>query len=963
MSKPVTFNTAFICPLLFFLGFFFVAPDFPQSVASDPDFAKKVAAIKQQTREHRPDSAVVLADALLYELRLLSPAPEFLIARVLYLRGHAQRELRLWTAALADFRDAATLVHHGASYPADTLLADIYQATGITYGQIPVFDSSEYYQRKSIALRTRLYGPESPEVAAALNNFAGLYAGKSNIDSATAIRLRALKIARKHPGQTDLCLRICNNLALLYHGAEDFENGRLYFELAEGYARQLGSPYLQAVVDDNFAVFFSHFGQFESASGYARRARNFYGTVRDTARLFDHFRSRGAYFSNCGEPDSALIFNRLQLAALQRQRPVNQTLLAHTWAEMAGAHWALQQYDSCYEAWEQSIIIERSIFGEQFSLLRSGYRWQGLCQKAMGRPDKALALFRKSLLSNHFDARNIDALLHPMEGCRTFLEAGKLCLEQNRLHESLTFFQLADSALLLQRRRLREPASKEKFASTAREICEKGLETCWLLYRKEHNGAFAQAAFRFMEHTKSLDLLEATRTLDAGIRANVDPDLLALEDSLKREISAISLIDFPLDAPPPYRDTIHRRLLDLKARYAQLLTVFKNTYETYHAIQFGRASVETDTLEDYCRRKQCLVLSYFQGKTTLYCIAVYPGGVLFHVRDLERSVLDETVRRFRTSISRSPADISESELVSNTETYLRTGVQLYDWLLAPFVHLAPPDSRVVVIADGSIGYLPFQTLPDSMPPPAKRLRFHDFPYSLRRFAFSYCFSATLLRQMEDHTVRPSRGFLGVEPIGTDGNRGASFGLQMPSGNPEPGEVEALNEKLGGIKLLGNDAGKAQFLQICGMYRILHMVTHGHADSTDLRLSWLLMLSSRGEMLRLWEIYALRLQAEMVVLSACESGVGPYHQTEGVLSMGRGFAYAGAKSVVATLWQIPAKQSNELMQHFYDGLLNGQEKDRAIQHAQLQFLREHKLTAAHPFYWAGYTVTGDVKKLF
>lgn len=956
-------NNHFCIPLIVISGFFLGALFLPLSLTPNPDFVKKEAAIKQQIREHRPDSAVVLANALLSELRLQTPAPGFKIARILYLRGHAQRDRRQWGAALTDFREAAMLVERIPAPATDTLLADIYLHAGLTYGQIPLFDSSEWYQRRSLGMRARLYGAESPEVAAALNNLAGLYAGRSAVDSSTAIRLRALRIAEKHPGQTNLCLRICNNLALLYQGAEDYEKARLYYERAEGYAHESGAPEIQAVVDDNFSVFLSQFRQYAAAAVYARRADAYYRTVRDTPRLFDHFRPRAAYFRNCGNTDSAMISNHLQLAALQRQKPVNQTLLAHTWAERADDYWALQQYDRCYEAWEQAITIERGIFGEQFSMLRIGYRRQGLCQKALGNPDQALALFHKSLLSNNFGQKNIAALVQPMEACRTFLEAGKLCSEQNRLHESLAFFQLADSALQLQRRRLSDPTSKEKFATMARDICENGLEACWRLYQQGRDTAFARAALRFMEHTRSLELLEATRRLEAGVQAGIDPQWLMLEDSLQREISALAQVDFPLDAPPQYRDAANRRLFELKARYEQLLDDFKNTYKHYHDLQFGQATVEADVLVAYCQRSQRTILNYFQGKTKLYILTVHPGGTTFHARDISSSQMDETVRHFRMSISRSPAEVSESELMAHTETYLQTGVQLHRWLLDPVRDLLLPEGRVVVIADGSIGYLPFETLLDSMPVPEKRLRYHVFPYSMRRYSFSYCFSATLLRQMEDRNVHPSQGFLGVEPFQTNGKRGHTFRLPLLFHGPEPGEVDALAQKLGGIKLLGEEAGKEQFLRVCGSYRILHIATHGFADQADTRRSWLMLLSARGEMLRLWEIYALRLQAEMVVLSACESGLGPLHQTEGVLSLGRGFAYAGAKSIVATLWQVPAKQSSELMRDFYDGLLDGKEKDRALQHAQKQFLQTHKLMDAHPYYWAGYTVTGAVRNLF
>jgi CHAT domain-containing protein len=149
------------------------------------------------------------------------------------------------------------------------------------------------------------------------------------------------------------------------------------------------------------------------------------------------------------------------------------------------------------------------------------------------------------------------------------------------------------------------------------------------------------------------------------------------------------------------------------------------------------------------------------------------------------------------------------------------------------------------------------------------------------------------------------------------------------------------------------------------YRILHFATHGLLNSTHPELSGLVLslVDQAGQpqdgFWRLHDIYNLKLNAELVVLSACQTGLGKDIKGEGLVGLTRGFMYAGTPRVVASLWQVDDVATAELMKRFYRGMLQQEQRPAAaLRAAQLEMLGKKQWT--HPFYWAAFTLQGEWK---
>lgn len=166
-----------------------------------------------------------------------------------------------------------------------------------------------------------------------------------------------------------------------------------------------------------------------------------------------------------------------------------------------------------------------------------------------------------------------------------------------------------------------------------------------------------------------------------------------------------------------------------------------------------------------------------------------------------------------------------------------------------------------------------------------------------------------------------------------------------------------------------EGGLAEFLRAAPEYRILHLATHGKADDRLGDYAWLAFAvpgsPGRFEPLFARDIYDLRLNAELVVLSACQTGTGRLRRGEGIISLARAFARAGARSLLTTLWSVSDSPTQTITTGFHQ-YLAGQAapKDKALQQAKLDYLAGSRGSGnlAHPYYWAGFLLVGDARAL-
>ena len=158
------------------------------------------------------------------------------------------------------------------------------------------------------------------------------------------------------------------------------------------------------------------------------------------------------------------------------------------------------------------------------------------------------------------------------------------------------------------------------------------------------------------------------------------------------------------------------------------------------------------------------------------------------------------------------------------------------------------------------------------------------------------------------------------------------------------------------------ATEANFKKSSGNYTIIHLALHGLVNNKMPMKSGLVFTENgdtiEDNFLFAYELSNLNLNTNLLVLSACSTGDGSYQKGEGVLSLGRGFMYAGASSILTTLWQINDQSTQRIMQYFYQNLYEGMDKDLALKQAKISYMDEAKGVIGHPVFWAAYVLIGD-----
>ena len=158
------------------------------------------------------------------------------------------------------------------------------------------------------------------------------------------------------------------------------------------------------------------------------------------------------------------------------------------------------------------------------------------------------------------------------------------------------------------------------------------------------------------------------------------------------------------------------------------------------------------------------------------------------------------------------------------------------------------------------------------------------------------------------------------------------------------------------------ATESNFKQFSGSHSLLHLTTHSLIDFENPEVSCLLFEQATDSLedgkLHTYELYNMKLSAQMAVLSACNTGIGKLQQGEGVMSLAHAFTYAGCPNVIMSLWQVNDHSTAQLMQHFYQNLADGKAKDVALREAKLSYLASADPLKASPHFWAGFVSIGE-----
>jgi CHAT domain-containing protein len=256
-------------------------------------------------------------------------------------------------------------------------------------------------------------------------------------------------------------------------------------------------------------------------------------------------------------------------------------------------------------------------------------------------------------------------------------------------------------------------------------------------------------------------------------------------------------------------------------------------------------------------------------------------------------------------------------------------------------------------------YIPFEILLASQYP-------EDGSYGEKdlfgNYTVSYAASATILAECMKSPTRRISSFTGIAPNYSGTQVQALRGARSLKYNKT--EIVQLGKFFRNAKLHTEGLRHDFFLEQCSDAEILHLAMHAEIDEEDPLLSSFLLGDEDAPDQRVYayEIQSRSMSATHAVLSACNTGIGRLRKGEGVMSLARCFQYAGCPSLVVSLWPMDDLATSELMQYYYMHLKQGEDKDKALRNARLDYLQHADPATRHPFYWAGFVIIGNTDPL-
>ena len=538
------------------------------------------------------------------------------------------------------------------------------------------------------------------------------------------------------------------------------------------------------------------------------------------------------------------------------------------------------------------------------------------------------------------------------------------------------------------------------------------------MHERQPSGNFDVEALQASESARARTLVELLASASVDIRRGVAPELLERERSLEQSLADTA--QSQMLSPYGSRDNKTAEL----AKETRILTTEYQEVEgeireqgLRHAAFVQSSALSLENIQSELLDEDTLLLEYALGDQKSYLWAVTKSSISSYELP-SRPEVETLARQVYKMLTTYPALERESFADdaggqdSLDRQYWRTASAMSRMLLGP-VASQLGHKRLLIVADGALQYIPFEALPvpaNAPTTPAQGERAgaggdeKPAPLVLEHEIVSLPSVSTLaaLRHREAHPEfapdklvvvladpvfepddprfkpRPSTPQTGeteqveaaqlrssLRDIG-QGNAGSGLS-RLPFTLQEAKAIMAVAPPGQGRMITSFEASRAQAVEgSLSQYRIVHFATHGVINGQHPELSGIVlsMLNERGEhvngFLQLHDIYRLDLSADLVVLSACSTGLGEEIQGEGLVGLTQGFLHVGAKSVVASLWQVDDKATAELMHHFYKSMFDdGLTPAAALRDAKKAMWREKRWRA--PYYWAAFVLQGEYQE--
>jgi tetratricopeptide (TPR) repeat protein len=848
--------------------------------------------------------------------------------------------------AINDHKGEAVTIHN---------LGRIYEDFGET-------QKAMGYYNQALALR-RSVGDRRGE-ALTLNNIGSIYLSLGESQKALDHYNQSLAL-RRAAGDRRGEAQALNNIGNVYKSLGDIHRSLDYYNQALALARALGDRNGEATVLNNI-------GSVNNSLGVKLKAMDYFNQALQINRARGDRRGQATPLRNIGE-----IYEELgeKLKAMD-----------------------------CYN---QALQLSRGVGdhgGEASSLnnLGSIYRSLGEWQKAADHYNQAISLTRD--IGN----RSLEA--------KSLLGKAKAENAQGKLLDARSAIESALDIIESLRTKVVSPALRTSYIEEAKNYYEFSIDLLMRLHKLRPDEGYDRAALQTAERARARSLLERLAESGLEIRSGVDPALVDRERSLRRLLSAKTERQMRLlngKHTDEQAAEVANEINALTSQYQDVEAEIRAKSPRYAALTQPRPlnsqEIQRQALDD-----RTLLLEYFLGAERSYLWAVSASSVKGYELPKRADIEEAALRVKKLLTARATRDEGESperrraRIAEAEAKYWPEAARLSQMILGPAVSDLR-DRRLAIVPDGELQDVAFGALPTpkasgpgkfnsaasrsaewqplivgheivNLPSVSALAVLRKETAGRRPAAKTVAVLADPVFDKDDERIKPtiideskkeSASEAGAPAVGdltraTEEVMGADGAIsRLPFSRAEAEAILSVAPKASSLRALDFSASRATATSAeLSQYRIVHFATHGLLNRTHPELSGVVLslVDRQGEpqdgFLQLHDVYNLDLPAELVVLSACQTGLGKAVWGEGLVGLTRGFMYAGSKRVVASLWGVQDSATAELMKRFYGAML-GEKQMRpaeALRAAQVEMWKQKRWRS--PYYWGGFMLYGE-----
>ncbi len=741
-----------------------------------------------------------------------------------------------------------------------------------------------------------------------------------------------------------------------------------------------------------FSMAYSTSGQYNEQIKYINKALAI--TQKDTSSLSKQLEisllnNLGAYYIQTKQPNKGLETYHKYVAATVKEHGPNSVLASVAYSNLGISYAQTGDLETAETYFRKNIQIKENIHGKHNPDVAIAYGNLVILLDLMERYEAALQASQQSFIANTKDFEDNNPylnlvpvvqkhnILDPMNAIGNLNNRSRVFYKLYQKEEKLEYLKHAHQTILAQIEILdkvkNELSDEDKLGLLNERFMPftLGVQFAEELYQITKDKRYLEAAFQLAERSRDAVLTSALSAQKALNFGGVPDSLILKENQLKKAISQLNKkLLHKKNSEIDYYD-LQEQTFELKRAQEQLIKQLEQNYPQYYQIKYKSNIASVVDLQTRILDPNTQLIAYYIQYPKAYIWSITQQNAHLQTIQLDSNYMNDihTFRKVLTNLK-----YVQKNPIKAGELYDQLSYKFYNSFVAPAL-TSQKFKRLIIIPDHLLGHLPFEAFTTSYQA-QPLVDYHQKNYLLKDYEIQYSYSGTLLLKNKDQYNFLSQN-VRLLAVAADYNK-TNFTQQNRTEEdllirhnlaplPEAiNEVKTLEKIALGTFLYGNEASEHLFKKKVPQHGIIHLAMHGILNQKNPIASSLAFTENGSEVednfLHAFEISNLSFDAQLVVLSACETGYGKFERGEGIMSLARSFMHAGVPSLVVSLWQVNDYSTSKIMEYFYNELKMGKTKSEALQAAKLFYLENTEGISAHPALWAAFIQLGNHEAL-